>query len=281
MIKKIKMVKILIDIIKNQALSSENEIYGWLIGYQKAKTLNILAIIECKKFEFQTVITAIPHAQDFQEISSIMPQGIGPIGIYHSHPFSGEVFHSHTDDSTLISLSKQFPHSVSIVTNGTEVNYYHLDENERTSEIPIKFIEPEIPRFLLVSLEENFSLKISKEVIGNLDKPDILNVRILNELREFFEKIWKNIELYCNDVKVLKGERVNQYLRKELNSTPIELKIPTKLKSNIDLTIANNINMNSTKISEENDSILFDMKITSKMPIYIHDINKNFHSLDQ
>jgi len=281
MVKKVKMAKILIDIIKNQALSSENEIYGWLIGYQKAKTLNIVAIIECKKFEFQTAISAIPHAQDFQEISSIMPQGIGPIGIYHSHPFSSEVFHSHTDDSTLISLSKQFPHCVSIVTNGKEVNYYHLNENERTSEILIRFFDTEIPRFLLISLEENFSVKISKEVIDSLDKPEILNVRILNKLREYFEKIWKDIELYCNDVRVLKDEKVNQYLRKELNSIPIELKIPPKLKSNLDLTITTNTNKNPNKISEENDCILFSMKITSKIPIYIHNNNRKFHNLDQ
>ncbi|KKL75306.1 hypothetical protein LCGC14_2056190, partial [marine sediment metagenome] len=80
--------EIVINIIKSQALSSEKEIYGWLIGFQKEKVSKVLAIIECKRFEQQTLISAIPHAQEFQEISSIMPQGIGPIGIYHSHPFS-------------------------------------------------------------------------------------------------------------------------------------------------------------------------------------------------
>ena len=77
-----------INIVKSQALSSKYEIYGWLLGYQKDKIPKVLAIIECKQYEQQTLISAIPHAQEFQEISSIMPQGIGPIGIYHSHLFS-------------------------------------------------------------------------------------------------------------------------------------------------------------------------------------------------
>ncbi len=252
-----------------------------MIGYQKNKILNILAIIECKKFEFQTVISAIPHAQEFQEISSVLPQGIGPIGIYHSHPFSGEVFHSHTDDSTLISLSKQFPSCASIVTNGKKVNYYQLDENYQTIEIPIKFIETEVPKFLLITFNESLSVRISKEVIDNLEKPSMINIRILNALREYFESIWNDMELYCNNIEVLKDERVNQYLRNELSSDPIEIKIPSKLKSKGEIRIKLYNRSNSSDMVEDDDNICLKMKFNSKLPIYIHDKNKNFYEIDQ
>jgi len=78
-IKKFLIPQNLIDIIKNQARSSYDEIYGWLIGYSKNDVPHILAISECKRFEQQTPISAIPHTLEFQELSSTMPQGIGPI----------------------------------------------------------------------------------------------------------------------------------------------------------------------------------------------------------
>jgi hypothetical protein len=226
------------------------------------------------------VISAIPHAQEFQEISSVLPQGIGPIGIYHSHPFSGEVFHSHTDDSTLISLSKQFPSCVSIVTNGKKVNYYQLDENYQTTEIPIKFIETEVPKFLFITFNETFSVRISKKVIDNLEKPNMINIRILNALREYFESIWNDMELYSNNIEVLKDENVKLYLRNELSSDPIEIKIPSKLKYNGDIKIYLDKSSNSSSQVKENDNINLEMKIISKLPIYIHDKNKEFHEID-
>jgi hypothetical protein len=226
------------------------------------------------------VISAIPHAQEFQEISSVLPQGIGPIGIYHSHPFSGEVFHSHTDDSTLISLSKQFPSCVSIVTNGKKVNYYQLDENYQTTEIPIKFIETEVPKFLFITFNETFSVRISKKVIDNLEKPNMINIRILNALREYFESIWNDMELYSNNIEVLNDENVKQYLRSELSSDPIEIKIPSKLKYNGDIKIYLDKSSNSSSQVKENDNINLEMKIISKLPIYIHDKNKEFHEID-
>jgi len=226
------------------------------------------------------MISAIPHAQEFQEISSVLPQGIGPIGIYHSHPFSSEVFHSHTDDSTLISLSKQFPSCASIVTNGKKVNYYQLDENYQTIEIPSKFIETEVPQFLLITFSETLSVRISKEVIDNLEKPNMINIRILNALREYLENIWNDIELYCNNSEVLKDENMKQYLRNELSSDPIEIKIPSKSKYDGDIKIDLDKSSNSSSLVKENDNIYLEMKITSKLPIYIHDKNKKFHEID-
>ena len=188
-IKVICIPEIFVNVIKNQALSSENEIYGWLIGYQKDKILNVLTIIECKRFEQQSLISAVPHSQEFQEISSVMPQGIGPIGIYHSHPFSSEIFHSHTDDSTLLSLSNQFPNCVSIVTNGKDINYYQMGKESKTIEIDVKYIEPEIPKFLLILFDETLLIKINKSILNNVEKVSNLKIRILNEVNNFLENI--------------------------------------------------------------------------------------------
>ncbi|GAH40391.1 unnamed protein product, partial [marine sediment metagenome] len=172
----------------------------------------MLAIIECKRFEQQSLISAIPHAQEFQEISSMMPQGIGPIGIYHSHPFSSEIFHSHTDDSTLLSLSNQFPNCVSIVTNGKDINYYQMGMESKTIEIKVKYIEPEIPKFLLILFDETLLIKINKSILNNVENVGNLKIRILNEVNNFLENIWSDLELFANYSKISENDVVTKYL---------------------------------------------------------------------
>ena len=276
--------EIFVDIIKNQALSSENEIYGWLIGYQTDNIPNVLAIIECKRFEQQTLISAIPHAQEFQEISSIMPQGIGAIGIYHSHPFSSEIFHSHTDDSTLLSLSKQFPNCVSIVTNGKEINYYQMGKNNQVNEINVKHVEPEIPKFLLFALNASFLININKDILNATKNVGNLRIRILNEISNYLELVWSDSELFVKNSKVFKTESITRYLVNKLTAVPMQLKIPAKTESNntIQIFIDSNNNEFNNKtefINNHYESFILDIDV--KAPIYITAENKNFGALNQ
>ena len=194
-VKKFLIPHSLIEVIKKQARSSLDEIYGWLIGYSKNDIPHILAISECKRFEQQTLISAIPHALEFQELSSTMPQGIGPIGIYHSHPASSRLFHSHTDDNTLISLTNQFQNCVSIVTNGEEINFYQMGKEKKTREIKVEFDEPEVIDFILVAVDDKFDVRVSNSLLKDLNKTNYVKMKIQNILIDSFQKHWKEFRL--------------------------------------------------------------------------------------
>ena len=198
-----------------------------------------------------------------------MPQGIGPVGIYHSHPFSSEIFHSHTDDSTLLSLSRQFPHCVSAITNGKEVKYYQMNNGSKTTEITVNFIEPEIPRFLLIALEENFRFKVSKNTKNN-------RIKVLNEVRNYFEKIWDDLEFYFKNSKISKNEKITPFLVDNIHSKPVHLKILKRHKA---------INDNLIVIADSADSDFSEsflkLILTAKCLIYSVSESETFQSLNQ
>ncbi len=273
-----KIPQIFIKAIKNQALSSENEIYGWLLGYEKENIPHILAIFECKSFDHQTLISAVPNAQEFQELSSLMPQGIGPIGIYHSHPFSSEVFHSHTDDSTLISLSNQFPNCISIVTNGKEINYFQMGKNSKTKEVKPKLYQPSILNHFILQFQEDIDIKIDKRILNDQSKINNLNIQIINNLREYYESNWKYSQFIINDKKIVKEDTIAKYLKK--NGEPIKFSfiIPP---SSSDITKKEII---LSKGEERSDIPLtfttLKLRINTKIPIYLKQENIRFEQLD-
>lgn len=269
------MPQIFSDAIRNQARSSENEIYGWLIGYQTRKIPTVLAIIECNRFEQQTLISAIPHAQEFQEISSMMPQGIGPIGIYHSHPFSSEIFHSHTDDMTLKSLSNQFPNCISLVTNGKEINYYQMNKNNQRNEIDVQFIDPQSPGFLLVSIIEDLVLEVDLGLLKLKDYQGKLRIKILNKIKQYLEDIWEKLEFYSQNTQIIENDSIEQYVGKELFVEPIMIKIPQNLKS-IKIKISDNL-----ENSDNDHQNILKLKLISKIPIYITEQTRCFSDIKQ
>ncbi len=193
-----------------------------------------------------------------------MPQGIGPIGIYHSHPFSSEVFHSHTDDGTLLSLSRQFPNCVSIVTNGEEIKYYQINQGSKTIEIKANFIEPKIPKFLLISINESFKIKASRELTNNI------TIKILNEVRNHFEKIWDDLEFFSHRSKISKNEKIEPFLVDNLKSEPVLLKIQKRKKNAADNLI----------VVDDSESFL-KLNLTAKCLIYNTNKSDTFQSLNQ
>ncbi|MFX0070018.1 MAG: hypothetical protein ACFFAO_02920 [Candidatus Hermodarchaeota archaeon] len=261
--------------IKNQALISKNEIYGWLIGFQKNNIPYIVAIIECKRFILQSLISAIPNAQEFHEISSVMPQGIGPIGIYHSHPFSSLIFHSHTDDSTLLSLSGQFPNCISIVTNGKEIKCFHIDENKNTIEARVESNEVEIPKFLIISLNEEFEIFINKMVHSKRKDIDDLKIKILNKLSAYIDERWDDIELFIDNLRLLESDSIKNFLHNELDSNPIQLKFPNNEGTTHIFIDEHNQNKNMDLISNKS----YKLNINLKIPIYIENEYQTFHQV--
>ena len=179
--------------IKEQARLSKNEIYGWLIGYSdnqnNQKVINAFA---CQNYLQQSYINAMPDPIEIQIISNLMPYGIRIIGIYHSHPFDSEVFHSHIDDKTLLSLSRQLQNCVSIVTNGEEINYYQMDNRYKLIEIDATLWQPKIPKFVPIRFTTSFNINIQKEIIN----ADNLHIMISNDIKDFLEENWELFKLF-------------------------------------------------------------------------------------
>ena len=276
-IKKFLISPSLIEIIKDQARSSYDEIYGWLIGYSKNNIPHILAISECNRFEQQTLISAIPHALEFQELSSTMPQGIGPIGIYHSHPASSSLFHSHTDDNTLVSLTNQFQNCVSIVTNGEEINFYQMGKEKKATQIKAELNEPKVSDFILVAIDENFDVRISNSLFKNSNKTNYIKIKIHNILINNLQNHWNEFGLSKNNLNITEKVKVKEYVTNDITGEPIYIKIPQITKQSIsELLIIKNQDINNNAI-EENDYTNLNLSIKIKFLIYIIDHNRELY----
>jgi proteasome lid subunit RPN8/RPN11 len=83
----------------------------------------------------QTAIGAQPDPKELQELAAALPLGIGFVGIYHSHPDA--VFHSSTDDRSLMTFSRFYPKMLSAVTNGTETKWFRFDGETSFAEFEI------------------------------------------------------------------------------------------------------------------------------------------------
>lgn len=277
-IRKFQIPKIFVDNIKNQAYHSNEEIYGWLIGYIERDIPKVLAIFECTKFDQQTVISAMPNVLEFQEISSILPQGIGPIGIYHSHPVSSEIFHSHTDDSTLLSLTNQFQHCVSIVTNGKAIKYYQMGKNKSTKEISAEFSQPEVSKFILFAINETFELQINLELLNGEINLQKLIIKIRNLMINFFQNSWDKFEFSIDDLIISKNTKLNKYFSNNLKAKSINLKIPDKFKRESSAFFKID-SENKEKSSTEYRS--YKISIRTQFPIYFIENNIDFESIEQ
>ncbi|MHA1449904.1 MAG: Mov34/MPN/PAD-1 family protein [Candidatus Hodarchaeales archaeon] len=121
--------KVVENYIKAHALQNKgNEIFGWLVGSENKDSLQIECAISSHRYLTQNIIAAEPDLTETGIISSVLPLGLGIIGMYHSHP--AKVFHSSTDDRTLIQLTTLYPHAISIVTNGNDFKVFKMDGNE-------------------------------------------------------------------------------------------------------------------------------------------------------
>jgi len=276
-IKKFLIPQNLIDVIKNQARSSYDEIYGWLIGYSKNDIPHILAISECKRFEQQTLISAIPNVLEFQELSSSMPQGIGPIGIYHSHPASSTLFHSHTDDKTLTSLTNQFQNCVSIVTNGEEINFYQMGKEKKTMEIKVEYDEPEVSDFILVAIDEKFEIRVNNGLFKDLSKTNYIKMKIQNILIDNFHNYWNTFSLSKKNLNIKERAKVSKFLTNDITREPMYIKIPRETKEIISkLLILKNQDTSNGAIGE-NDYTNLSLSIRAKFLIYAIDNNTQLY----
>lgn len=205
-----------------------------------------------------------------------MPQGIGLIGIYHSHPTSSKLFHSHTDDNTLVSLTNQFQNCVSIVTNGKQVKFYQMGKEKKTREITAEFDEPEVSDFILVAIDENFYAKISNSIYKDSNKTDYIKMKINNILIEGFQNFWNEIDLFKKNSKISEEVKVDEFLTNNITEEPIYLKIPSKIKDNINkLLIIHNQTAEKNEVIDYTNLIL---RIKIKFLIYVIDQDRKLYN---
>ncbi|MFX1366706.1 MAG: hypothetical protein ACFFCE_06230 [Promethearchaeota archaeon] len=223
------------------------------------------------------MISAIPDAQEFQELSFVLPQGIGPIGIYHSHPFSSEIFHSHTDNFTLISLSNQFPQCISIITNGQQINYYQMDKKGKIKEIEVKKVEVKTPKFLLFSMKEDLVINLHKESITGSINREKLKIKIINKIREFFEESWEDMELFHKHRLIKKNEYIKPYLVDSICEDPVIMKIPDHYK----IHKKNELFIETINKNSEINTLSFNLMIKTTIPIYIIEVKKKYNEISQ
>lgn len=125
--------------IKRHALAFRGddiiEIYGWLLGYEEDNILNVVGSIPCRFYQNQSMISAEPKIEEVSELNKNIPKGIFICGIYHSHP--NKVFHSSTDDETVLGFANLYTNFLSIVTNGIDIKYFQLKGHE-VKEVPVK-----------------------------------------------------------------------------------------------------------------------------------------------
>lgn len=176
--------------------TSNKEIYGWLIGYEsKDGSVMVISAIACQRYNKQTVIGAQPDPTELQELGFAIPVGLGFVGIYHSHP--EEVFHSRTDNETLMTYSRFYPKMLSAVTNGFETKWYRCEGGT-------KFTEFEIQQALVVGEQLQFvraDARYTYNVTINSQKPVI--PQISSAARAGFLKAWPSgkVEFFKLDDK--------------------------------------------------------------------------------
>lgn len=256
------------DLIESHAKSSPQEIYGWLVGFEKGNSIYILTAITCERYEMQHYTGAAPSPLEIQEIGSALPNGLGIIGFYHSHP--ADIFHSSTDDKTLMNLSRSYPKMISAVTNGKNTKWYQLVQNsQQTKEISVKFqnkIDSQI-QYLIIHGILSFSVSIdplypiipqlSTKLINEFNKmfkeSKILIISTKNLMRTIIErKIISDFDLkkmIFENIRQDEKSVLAQTMVQNANESLLKMIFGDNISINYNLDISENINGNSLKIS--------------------------------
>lgn len=208
--KAVKQIKLHLSVDK-----SGMEIYGWLIGLNVNKRVYILVSIPCFNYDTQSIFNARPTTQEVSILSSSLPEGLGIVGIYHSHP--GEVFHSHIDNETILNFGGMYQHFTSLVTNRQgKMKVYRI----------INFEEKKISRvgFDVKNLRppQQFHFQIELSGIALIDKEYPLP-SLSRTVREQVERIFSGGKIETNKGIIHPGLKVTQIKKKKIN---IQRKIP-------------------------------------------------------
>lgn len=173
------------DFIPANARAFKEEVYGWLLGYSADNGEPvILGAYDCQKFVEQTLISAHADEKMFHEIAVSLPNGIGVIGVYHSHPAASNIFHSHIDDSTVLNFIKMASNFISVVTNGSDVQCFMLVDK---AEGNLKKIEPQLK---LAKLPPSTRLRVNLNVRLFPGGSQVKAHNITSQFADMFHNNW-------------------------------------------------------------------------------------------
>ncbi len=197
--------------IEAHARSSDKEIYGWLIGYEQERDdvgsnskydaekmsadgevdLIVLAAYSCHDYQVQTRVGAEPNPSELSALNSMLPAGLSNLGMYHSHPKG--VFHSHTDDDTLLQMAKVYPRVVSIVSNGEQTEVFKVIDGQ-VEEIVVhcKELRPQFVEFMAIW---RLLLPMKDSYLSFADELD-------QKLKVMFSSKWNAGELDASKTKI-------------------------------------------------------------------------------
>ena len=128
-----------INIHVNEVARSRGvETIGWLLGFFGRNEVWVCDSVPATRYKSQSRYGAHADAREEVELALQYPRNVGIVGLFHSHPFRDEsehaVFHSATDDSTLKSRASRHENYLSIVTDGTDTEFFVL----RDGAVPVK-----------------------------------------------------------------------------------------------------------------------------------------------
>jgi proteasome lid subunit RPN8/RPN11 len=200
---KVHVAPWVLTLIKQHALHHSQEIYGWLIGRETTSgKLYVCSAMSCEHYQEQSQIGAAPDPRDQQGIGNALPNGLGIIGIYHSHP--AEIFHSSVDNRTLRNLSKFYPHILSAVTNAdhypdptqNSTKWFQMDkEGVNIREITIGSLSFPSDLVSTVICRGDFVFDVELPCEGNL------SANLLRILLELFEYNWFDTNFAVSRIK--------------------------------------------------------------------------------
>lgn len=157
---KVSMRRTALDYLKHHAKENVGqEIYGWLFGVEqiieKEFHLFILGSYSAHKYKVQTLVNTEPDTNELASIADYLPIGISNLGQYHSHPKN--VFHSDTDDATLLDMAKVYKNVISVVTNGDVTKIYAV-KGDKVVELEYNILEFDALHFDFIHIETPLKL---------------------------------------------------------------------------------------------------------------------------
>ncbi len=175
------------DFVPANAREFKAEVYGWLLGYYADNGEPvILGAYDCQKFMEQTLISAIPDPKQYHELTVSIPNGIGVVGMYHSHPAGSNIFHSRIDDSTVFDYTNLASNFVSVVTNGSDVQCFMLVDKK---DLKLKNVDPQLK---LVKAPPSTHIRVNLNLRLPLGGPHVEGVAITSKFADMFHDNWGN-----------------------------------------------------------------------------------------
>jgi len=197
--------------------TSGKEIYGWLLGFSDNSDVWVITSLPCFNYDIQTIVGARPTPEEIDILTSCLPQGIGVVGIYHSHP--NQVFHSQTDDQMLLGYAATNNNFISLVTNRKDDVKVFRIVDPKSKKIDSIFHKPgKIPN--LRDLKFLLKMKGFAEIDAEFQQQSFNRITI-----EYIERLFEN------SVIVTKKERITEGIRIEkIKSVLIEIETEKKIK---------------------------------------------------